>query len=177
MTIVFVGGVHGVGKSTCCARVSQLVGCLHVTASEIIRRARAQAVASAGKLVTDVDGNQRLLTRGFHAMREEAGTTSILLDGHFALRDALGQIQLVSVDVFKSLRIDRVVCFVDEPSAIAARVRQRDGAAPPDRDIADLQDAELRHAELVAITLAIPFTLLQGGNVEALSRQVHPARP
>lgn len=176
MTVVFVGGVHGVGKTTICAQVAQLAGCLHVTASEIIRRERAQAIASAGKLVADVDGNQRLLIGGFHTLRQKAGATPILLDGHFAMRNGVGEIQSVSVDVFRSLEIDRVVCLVDEPSAIAARIRQRDGTAPADREIADLQNAELRHARQVAAALAVPFTLLQGGDLEALSRHVPPAQ-
>ena len=175
MTVVFVGGVHGVGKSTCCAQVAQLAGCLHVTASEIIRRERSQAIASTGKLVADVDGNQRLLVRGFHALRSEAGSTPILLDGHFAMRDSLGDIQSVSIDVFRSLGIDRVVCLVDEPAAIAARISQRDGSAPANRELADLQDAELRHARLVATMLAVPFTLLQGGDVIGLRCHVPPA--
>lgn len=174
MTVVFVGGVHGVGKSTCCAQVAQLAGCVHVTASEIIRRERSQAIASAGKLVADVDGNQRLLIRGFHTLRVQTGTTPVLLDGHFAMRDGLGEIQSASVDVFRSLAIDRVVCLADEPSAIAARIQQRDGTASVVREIAELQDAELRHARLVAVALAVPFTVLQGGDVEALRRYVPP---
>ncbi|MBC7705458.1 MAG: AAA family ATPase [Rhodoferax sp.] len=174
MTVVFVGGVHGVGKSTCCAQVAQLAACLHVTASEIIRRERSEAIASAGKLVADVDGNQRLLISGFHTFRVQAGTTSILFDGHFAMRDGLGEIRAVSVDVFRSLGIDRVVCLVDEPSAIATRIQQRDGSALAEREIAELQDAELRHARLVAAALAVPFTLLQGGDVELLRRHVPP---
>ncbi len=174
MTVVFVGGVHGVGKSTCCAQVAQLAGCLHVTASEIIRRERSQAIASAGKLVADVDGNQGLLISGFRTFRVQAGNTSILLDGHFAMRDGLGEIREVSVDVFRSLGIDRVVCLVDEPSAVAIRIQQRDGTALAEREIADLQDAELRHARLVAAALAVPFTMLQGGDVELLRRHVPP---
>lgn len=176
MTVVFVGGVHGVGKSTCCAQVAQLAGCLHVTASEIIRRERAQAITLAGKLVADVDGNQRLLIRGFQAFRQKAGATPILLDGHFAMRNGLGDIQLVSVDVFRSLGIDCVICLVDEASAISDRIRQRDGTAPADHEIADLQDAELRHARMVADDLAIPLTLLHGGDAEALSRHVPPGK-
>lgn len=160
------------GKSTCCAQVAQLATCLHVTASDIIRHERSEAISTAGKLVADVEGNQGLLVHGFHILRLQVGTMPILLDGHFTMRDRLGEIQAVSVDVFRSLGIDRAVCIVDEPSAIAARIQQRDAVALADQEIAALQDAESRHARLVSAALAIPFTLLKGGDVEALRRYV-----
>ena len=172
MTVLFVGGVHGVGKSTCCAQVAQLAGCLHVTASEIIRRELAGAIASSGKLVADVEGNQSLLVRGFRTLQGEAGTTSILLDGHYAMRDIRGDIQSVSAEVFMALGIDQLVCMVDEPHAIATRTSLRDGQAPANREIADLQDAELQNARLVAAVLGVPFTLLHCGDVKGLRRLV-----
>jgi adenylate kinase len=174
MTVVFVGGVHGVGKSTCCAGVARATGCLHVTASEIIRRERAGAIAASGKLVADVEGNQDLLIRGFRTLQSEAGAASILLDGHFAVRDGQGHIQPVSVEVFSALGIGYLVCLADEPNLIAVRIAQRDGYTPVERDIGDLQDAELKNAKLVATTLGLPFASLRSGDIEALSRLVLP---
>lgn len=174
MTVVFVGGVHGVGKSSCCAQVAKLVDCMHVTASQIIRAERSHAVPSVGKLVADVDGNQRLLIRGFHTLRAQAGPMPILLDGHFAVRDGLGEIQSVSVDVFRSLGIDHIVCLFDEPRAIASRLKQRDSTTLADDEIRELQDAELHRARLVAAELAIPFMMLQSGDVEFLRHFLLP---
>jgi adenylate kinase len=172
MKVVFVGGVHGVGKSTCCARVAQVATCLHVTASDVIRRERAGAVAASSKLVADVEGNQSLLIRGFMTLKSEAIVTAILLDGHFAMRDTQGDIQTVSPHVFRALGIDQVVCVVDEPRAIVDRIRHRDGQAPTHQEIANLQNAELRSAQLVATALSVPFTSLQCGDVEGLRRLV-----
>ena len=174
MTVVFVGGVHGVGKSTYCAEVAQATGCLHVTASAIIRRERAEAIAASGKLVADVEGNQSLLIRGVRSLRSEMGATSILLDGHFAMRDGGGHIQAVAVDVFRALGIGHLVCLADEPHLIAARMAQRDGETPTERDIAVLQDAELKNARLVAAVLGMPFTLLRSAHREGLRRLVPP---
>lgn len=173
MTIIFVGGVHGVGKSTCCAEVARATGCLHVTASEIIRRERAGAIAASGKLVADVEGNQGLLIRGFQSLRKEAGAASILLDGHFAMRDSGGHIQSVAVEVFSALGIGHLVCLADEPHLIADRMAQRDGAKPVERDIAALQEAEHKNASRVAALLGIPFSLLRSPHMEDL-RQLVP---
>lgn len=172
MTLVFVGGVHGVGKSTCCAEVARLADCVHVAASDIIRRERAGAIASSGKLVADVDGNQNLLIRGFHNLQRAASQTSILLDGHFAMRDSTGKIQSVSADVFRALGIDHLVCLSDAPEAIAIRAKLRDGKAPAAEDIAELQEAELQNAKLVAAALDVSFTQLRAGDIEALKRLV-----
>lgn len=172
MTVLFVGGVHGVGKSTCCSQVAQIAGCLHVSASGIIRREHAGAIAATGKLVADVGGNQDLLVRGFLAFKREALGSSILLDGHFAMRNSSGVIEPVEIDVFKALGIDHLVCLVDEPNVIAVRLDQRDGQASANLEIADLQNAELQNARLVASTLGLPFTLLQSGDVEGLKRLI-----
>ena len=40
MNVVFVGGVHGVGKSTACEHVATAQGCAHISASDLIRRER-----------------------------------------------------------------------------------------------------------------------------------------
>lgn len=175
MTVIFVGGVHGVGKSTCCTGVARATGCLHVTASEIIRRERADAIAASGKLVADVEGNQDLLIRGFRTLQSEAGAASILLDGHFAVRDGQGHIQPVPVEVFSALGIGHFVCLADEPHLIAARIAQRDGSMPDAHDIAELQDAELQNARLVASFLGMPFVLLRGGDADGLRLLVSPA--
>ena len=176
MTVLFVGGVHGVGKSTCCGQVAQLAAALHVTASEVIRRERAEAIAPSGKLVADVDGNQNLLVRGFRTYQAEAGATPILLDGHFAMRDIRGDIQAVSVDVFRALGPDHLVLLVDQPAAIAARVDLRDGQAPDTSEVAELQNAELQTARLVAAALDVPLTVLNGGDAEGLRRLVLGSR-
>lgn len=174
MTVIFVGGVHGVGKSTCCAEVAQATGCLHVTASEIIRRERAGAISASGKLVADIEGNQGLLVQGFWSLRSEVGAASILLDGHFAMRDGSGHIQPVDVDVFSALGVDHLVCLADAPHLIAARIAQRDGCTPIERDIADLQVAELQNARLVATALGMPFTFLRSGHMQGIRLLVPP---
>jgi adenylate kinase len=170
MTIVFVGGVHGVGKSTCCSEVASQLRCVHVTASDIIRRQRADAIAAKGKLVANVAGNQDLLQHGFELVKRSAGQSTILLDGHFALRDSARAIQSVSSDVFAGLGIEHLICFVDAPIAIVERLSSRDGETLQIDEVAELQRAELETASAVAHALNIQLTVLEGSDAESLKQ-------
>lgn len=84
MAIVFVGGVHGVGKSTHCQRISKRAGLQWFMASALIKAEMQSAIAVGSKVVVDPIENQGLLLRGVHnCMRPDQG--KVLLDGHFTL--------------------------------------------------------------------------------------------
>lgn len=170
MNIVFVGGVHGVGKSTTCECVASTCGYAHVSASDLIRRERADAVAANGKLVTDVGGNQELLIHGFRRFCDSGGSRRILLDGHFVLRDGAGDIQRLPLSVFRALAPGRLVCFEDDPVAIASRLQHRDLNEVGANQVSSLQDQELSHASDVASELRVPLTVLRAFDSVGLER-------
>lgn len=172
MKTIFVGGVHGVGKSTCCRQVAKSHGWLHLTASEVIRRQRADAIAKVGKLVSNMDANQDLLLRGIEEHRSSSSSSSILLDGHFALRVGDGSIQRLPASVFAALQLDGITCFFDDPAAIAERLRERDQQDVSEEDVAALQQEELMHAQEVAKALALSLEVLPAFDSAALLRLV-----
>lgn len=160
MGVIFVAGVHGVGKTTCCVEVTKQIGVPHHTASGIIKAEKASAIAESSKNVRDVQGNQDHLVQGVRKIIE-AGEKRFILDGHFTLLDTHGQIQIVATDVFALLNIDGVVVFYDDPERIKARLQERDKR---DWDVSLLQmhqDAELAHSRLVATTLQLPIVKLE----------------
>ena len=170
MKTFFVGGVHGVGKSTSCKEAATACQWLHARASDLIRKQRADSVAATGKLVADVDGNQQLLLRGVDELRATSNRIPIVLDGHFALYGKDGNVQRLPVSVFTALHLDGLVCFVDEPEAIASRMLERDGQGLGVREIAALQQAELAHAKDVATALGIALEVLPPFTTARLSR-------
>jgi len=54
MKVIFVAGIHAVGKSSACKLLSSETGTPHYTASQIIREEKASAISEDSKLVTDV---------------------------------------------------------------------------------------------------------------------------
>lgn len=143
MNVLFVGGVHGVGKSTYCEAAAARHQCLHVRASDVIRQLKASAAPVRTKLVTNVDANQDLLLLEFEQVKRKTNAGLILLNGHFVLRNANGAIQRLQTPVFTALGLTGLLCFEDDPLAIATRMSERDQIPVDVDDIASLQAEEL----------------------------------
>lgn len=159
MTVLFVGGIHGVGKSTACKVVTEEFGIPHFSASQIIKGERSSAVDEKSKLVADIDENQRLLIQGVSKIIENG---RFLLDGHFTMRrKSDGAIEVIHVDVFRELNVGAVVLFTDHPEEISKRMFTRDGVLQPVEMVRSHQVAEVTHAKHVTATLAVPLVILQ----------------
>ena len=166
MKVIFVAGIHAVGKSTACKVVSGEFGIPHFTASQIIRDEKSSAVSANSKLVADVVDNQRLLIQGVSRRLEEG---HFLLDGHFTMRrQSDGDIEAIHVDVFRELCVESVVLFTDHPEEIAKRMHTRDGVLHPVEMFRAHQEAEIAHAKHVANTLGLPIVSLQAFDTESM---------
>ena len=86
MSIIFLAGVHGVGKGFLGAPVASSMGIAHLTASQLIRAEKGQVTWGTDKKTSDLDNNQLALIRAVAQRR--LTHPAILLDGHFVLRDA-----------------------------------------------------------------------------------------
>ena len=167
MGVIFVAGVHGVGKTTACAYAARSLGLAHYSASGLIKSEKTSAIPEQGKTVFDVEGNQALLIRGVEkACGQHQGR--IILDGHFTLLKLDGRIEAVAIEVFSSLSLNGVVVYHDEPAAIAERLHKRDGENHSVDVIARHQDSELAHAQLVAAELGLPLELLSAFDSDGL---------
>lgn len=151
---LFVAGVHAVGKSTLCDTYAKHYGVIHKSASQLIREAKAHAIAVDSKAVKDIPGNQQLLINAVAEIR--ASGVTLLLDGHFALLGADHRPQPLATEVYSDLNIDGIIVLHDKPSSIAARMLKRDGKSMPVNEIAALQAMELSRAKEVAKELHLP---------------------
>jgi len=96
MGVIFVAGVHAVGKTTACTHAARTLSIAHYTASSLIKAEKASAIPEWGKVVADIEGNQNLLIRGVRrVLLENRGR--IILDGHFTLPNAKGDIEAIEL--------------------------------------------------------------------------------
>ncbi|MCE9588134.1 MAG: AAA family ATPase [Verrucomicrobia bacterium] len=160
MGILFVAGVHGVGKTTICSRVGKELFIPHFTASEIIKNESLENALVDSNLQKNTNANQEILIHGVHRKLVLIGQ-KLILDGHFTLLNDINEIVEISIEFFNRLSLDAIVVFHDLPHLISLRLRERDGVYVDEAHIKHHQENELHHANLIATSLQIPITHLE----------------
>lgn len=168
--VIFVAGVHGVGKTTLCAGVASRMELTHRSASQLIREKKESAIARNSKTVADIPGNQELLIEAVRRISQSGQT--LLLDGHFALLNSAGKAQPLPTKVFADLGIDGIVLVHDRPSSIVAKLRQRDGDLIGGNDIASLQAMEISRAKSVAVEWGLPLYQVNASDEPGFAKAV-----
>lgn len=158
--MIFLGGVHGVGKTSMCDGISEQFNLKVASASAIIRAENEYPSPDSRTAVSNVGGNQELLIRGVRRLLSD-DPANYLIDGHFALRTLAGKIEAIDAGVFHSIGVSGLVCLVDDPHAIAQRLAARDGEDHDVNKVAQLQTAELASAESVSRDLGLGLTVVQ----------------
>lgn len=155
---IFLGGVHGAGKSTVSRQIAKLLGLSHVTAGGLIKETASDNYrATTGfKAVPDLPANQMLLLSGLTKYRIR-NNGPLLLDGHFVLLEPDGKLAEIPFAVYDAIAPVAVMLIEAEPTTVHARLLSRDGQALPVTTIAEFARRERSHAERVCRNLNIPF--------------------
>lgn len=162
MALIFVGGIHGVGKGVFCRALAPLLGASTLSAGEVLKSAGLQP---SGKPVDDVDGNQAFLIG--EVKKALLVTPRLLLDGHFALLRPDGRMSTIPVAVFAALGPERLVVLTAPIEEIQERIQRRDGTRLPLQILEGFQALEQSHARVVAEFLDLPLiTLAEGTSIE-----------
>lgn len=170
MGVIFVGGVHGVGKSAHCQLYSERTGVSWFTASSLIEAERHASITQGSKAVVNPVGNQELLLRSVRKLM--AADHPMLLDGHFTILDSGENIVPIDVGVFEQLGLKGIVLIQDQPGAICARLRERDGHDWSIHKVSLHQKAEIDHARIVAEMFHVQMLLIEAFDVGGFSKAV-----
>ncbi len=136
-SFVFLGGVHGVGKTTLCNTAFAEARFHCVTASSLIKAFKSNI--DKNKRVEGIADNQVLLLKQLKIEKEKH--KRLLLDGHFCLINNCDQIEPIAIDVFRAISPDLLILLKGNPSTIAERLTMRDGKPWSSNFIRQFQEA------------------------------------
>jgi adenylate kinase len=151
--IIFIAGVHGVGKSYLCSRIEDALGLPVFSASKIIKETKKTEV-DFNKNVIDAEENQNYLITELRNLNPNSKT--IILDGHFCLISN-NRVVSISTQVFEKLPLKAIFVLYDSPEKIYQKLQERDSKPLSIDIISRLQEKEINHAEITAKYIKIFF--------------------
>jgi adenylate kinase len=154
--IVFVGGVHGVGKSYLCHRIVESFKVEHITASQLIGQ---YVKHRPDKSVADVKNNQYILSEELRKLK--SSQEIIILDGHFCLFNTSLGIEDIPLETFKSISPFAIFVLTDVVESIVERLVERDSNHYNKALIEELQSREIDRAKFISSKLNIPLKILE----------------
>lgn len=160
VSLFFVGGVFGVGKSTLCEALRTPLNAEHLKASDLIHFTPEQHDPTR-KAVSDIEESQRRLVRAFSSHNRTKPNT--VLDGHYCLVDTNQRISPVPITIFQTLNPAALLLVEAEPSVILERLHRRPGR-PYSPDLVEQLIFEERHSAMqVSATLDVPLKSWSSG--------------
>ncbi len=159
--MIFISGVHGVGKSFFCNLLKDRIGVVSYSASKLISD-RKKSGFTPDKRVDDIDENQLYL---LDAVRDlKSCGDEFLLDGHFCLLNQKGEITRIPLSTFTTLEPDAIVLLTEDPAVIAKRRQDRDHVEHSAFDIKAFQDEEVKYAAEVSELMKVPLKISTGSS-------------
>jgi len=156
--IVFVGGIHGVGKGHFCQKIRLGVGFEYLSASEVINWSKIKENPH-DKRVDDIKHTQELLIEGLKA-RVEA-KKQYLLDGHFCLFNAEGKINKVPKETFRKIAPRLLITVTKPPEVILQQQKNRAGLVYELSTLQRMQEIEIAYSEELSQALDIPLIIIK----------------
>lgn len=159
--IIFVGGVHGVGKTTICNKIKGRENIETYACSELIKK-YSNEISDAKKEVNDVRKNQDILVESIKINVDKSKV--ILLDGHFVLLKNDHSFENVPLDTFKNINLAGVIMIGEEAEIITHRLKNRDFKIYDVKEIDRFQNLELQRAKEVCESLKIDMIEFKSGD-------------
>jgi adenylate kinase len=162
--IIFVGGIHGVGKGTICKEISLNTGLTHLTASQILKW--EEISEDGNKLVENISSTQDRLIKGLKNLvkKEE----KYLLDGHFCLLNSDGIPNRIDEDTFDQINPKVIAIVIDDVKKITKRLKVRDGKIYDIKVLDELQQMEIEYAKYLSNKYSVPYIEIKDGNYTQL---------
>ncbi|MEH2380607.1 MAG: ATP-binding protein [Nostoc sp.] len=161
--IIFVGGVHGVGKTTLCKKIKSRFNIEHFSASNLIARENAEEHVR-NKQVENIAENQDILVKAISKYLKNDNT--YLIDGHFCLLNKDNEITKIPYSTYEGICPSAIILLVDEPENIYTRLSSRDSIKHNLALLRSFQEQEIYYAEYIRDKLNIPYLMCNASKCE-----------
>lgn len=169
-SIIFIGGVHGVGKSQICKNIASKYSIPYFSSSDLIGWSKLNQ-NQKNKVVEDISYTQALLLKAIETI--DTKSKVILLDGHFTLLTrSKHRFEKVGFDTFGLMNVKLIAVVTLNVQEIHTRLLKRDGVNYPIDVISKMQDTEIEHGESIALSKGIPFLKLENSITNELESQI-----
>lgn len=162
--ILFVGGIHAVGKGTIFKELAEKFNFEHLSASQVLKW--NEISDSKNKKVQNFTTTQdRLLTNLSKIIKPNV---KYLLDGHFTLLNSNGEPEKIDETTFVGIRPESIILLTCEPKIIFERLKQRDESIYKLSVLKKMQQMEVEYAEYISKKLEIPLFKIIDGNTTSV---------
>lgn len=160
--IIFIAGVHGVGKTTFCEYISKKYDIKYYLASELIAEARKTSFTTL--FVEGINENQTILVDSVKNLNDE--NKEYILDGHFCLLNEHKSIVQIPEKTFELLGIKTIIILIDNINSIHNRLKKRTGIEYSLDIFNKLQQNEVYYSQEIASILNVPYIIFDKSNMD-----------
>ncbi|HET6225424.1 MAG TPA: ATP-binding protein [Bacteroidia bacterium] len=154
--IAFIGGIHGVGKSTICQHLCHELNMEYLSASELLKWEEISSDVK-NKRVKDIPTAQNRLISGLNNIIKE--NKNYLLDGHYCLLDDKNEIVNVPLETYKKINPFSLNIILGNIAEVKQRLESRDNKLYEYDLLKQLQNKELAHARYLSKALGITLNI------------------
>lgn len=158
--MIFLAGIHGVGKDVFSKEIEEKTGIKSYLASRLIQE-QGNMSFNVNKRTNNISKNQDYLVE---AIRNKNLSGRYILNGHFCLLNSNGEVERIPFDTFSSLKPERIIVLIERPEIIIARREIRDKIATSVEETKKFQDEEIAYGREVAKLLDIPIGIFNATN-------------
>ncbi len=168
--IAFIGGIHGVGKSTICQQICDKLNLVYLSASELIKWSDINEDVKNKKVENIQYTQDRLIIGLKNAIQTEK---RYLLDGHYCLLNTNAEIENVPVSTFQMISPFSLNLILDDVYEIKKRIEARDNKYYDYELLSQMQDNELQYAKYLSEELGVTLGIGLRKNFSELLNSIY----
>jgi len=163
--IVFIGGIHGVGKGTLCEKIKSLTDVKYLSASELLNWDELN-FDKKNKKVLNINSTQERFIFGLK--RSIDLNQKYILDGHFCLLKTDESIERVPYSVFEQIDPLAIILVIENPKTICERLSERDKKKYNVNTLSQMQIEESIYAKEICEKFNIELLEIRSNQIDVV---------